>query len=153
MNPTAAARTHSDNLAHPASEGLLQLSAQTLEFAAALPTPARRFSTAYLAALRAAAAVVADRAHPRSVPNRPSSIWVLLADLAPELGEWAQFFAAGAGKRAAADAGLDQVVSRREADDLIRDAAQFLHLARRSVAAKTHWLSPHSPRAVGGSHA
>ncbi len=45
--------------------------------------------------------------------------------VAPELAEWADFFAAGAGRRAAAEAGLN-VVGRREADDLIRQVDQFI---------------------------
>ena len=46
--------------------------------------------------------------------------------VAPELGEWASFFAAGAAKRAAAEAGIPRVVSAREADDLMRAAEQFV---------------------------
>jgi hypothetical protein len=45
--------------------------------------------------------------------------------VAPELEEWAAFFAAGATKRAAAEAGLP-VVGARDADDLIRQAEVFL---------------------------
>jgi hypothetical protein len=48
--------------------------------------------------------------------------------VAPELGEWAGFFAAGAAKRAAAAAGVAHAVTVREADDLLRDAEQFLDL-------------------------
>ena len=50
---------------------------------------------------------------------------MVLPQIAPQLGEWAAFFAAGARKRAAAEAGLD-IVSHREADDLVRDADTFL---------------------------
>ena len=47
------------------------------------------------------------------------------ADL-DQIPRWAAaFFAAGARKRAAAEAGLD-IVSHREADDLVRDADTFL---------------------------
>ena len=46
--------------------------------------------------------------------------------VAPELGEWASYFAAGATKRAAAEAGIPRVVSAREADDLLRAAEQFV---------------------------
>ena len=66
-----------------------------------------------------------SRTRPQSRRGRPVSAWRLLSDVAPELGEWAAFFAAGAGKRAAAEAGRP-VVSQREADDLIRDAERFL---------------------------
>ncbi|MDQ6650641.1 MAG: SAV_6107 family HEPN domain-containing protein, partial [Actinomycetota bacterium] len=82
-----------------------------------------------LAALRTAAAVLAARARP-ALPGtsrgRPASAWVLLAAVAPELGEWAAFFAAGAVKRSAAEAGLPGAVSAREADDLFRDAQTFM---------------------------
>ena len=44
---------------------------------------------------------------PRARGRQQSNAWVLLAEVAPELEEWARFFAAGAAKRAAAEAGLD----------------------------------------------
>ena len=58
--------------------------------------------------------------------RRQKNAWVLLAEVAPELAEWATFFAAGAAKRAAAEAGSTRAVSEREADDLVRDADRFL---------------------------
>lgn len=104
---------------------LLGSSARGLIEAYATPDPARRYATAHLAALRAAAAVLAARAHPVRRQGRIRSVWSLLPGVAPQLQEWAAFFAGGATKRAAADAGL-QVVSQREADDLVRDAESFL---------------------------
>jgi hypothetical protein len=86
-----------------------------------------RYATAHLAALRAAAAVLAARARP--APGRRSrltSVWVLLTLVAPELGEWAEYFAASAGKRAAAEAGIPRVVNARQADDLLRSAESFV---------------------------
>jgi hypothetical protein len=103
---------------------LLGSSARGLIEAYATPDPARRYATAHLAALRAAAAVLAARAHPVR-QGRIRSVWILLPRVAPQLQEWAAFFAGGAGKRAAADAGL-LVVSQREADDLVRDSEAFL---------------------------
>lgn len=103
---------------------LLGSSARGLIEAYATPDPGRRYATAHLAALRAAAAVLAARAHPVR-RGRIRSVWTLLPGVAPQLQEWATFFAGGASKRAAADAGL-QVVSQREADDLVRDAESFL---------------------------
>jgi hypothetical protein len=97
-------------------------------------TPAERYAAAHLAALRAAAAVLAVRTRPATsrtqqrARQRPRSAWVLLSEVAPELAEWAAFFAAGAGKRAAAEAGLPHAVTAREADDLLRDAQTFLAL-------------------------
>jgi hypothetical protein len=46
--------------------------------------------------------------------------------VAPEFDEWATFFAAGAAKRASAEAGIPRVVTTREADDLLRAAEQFV---------------------------
>lgn len=111
------------------ADTLLGLSRRGLLDAAAAMHPADRYAAAHLSALRAAAAVLACRARP--VPaggrrTRPTSAWVLLAAVAPELVEWADFFAAGARKRAAAESGLPAAVSVRDADDLLRDAETFL---------------------------
>ena len=97
--------------------------------AAASAHPCRRYAAAHLAALRCAAAVLAVRAQPAERSGRRlRSAWVLLSRVAPELAEWAAFFAAGAGKRAAAEAGLSHAVTQREADDLVRAAQTFLGL-------------------------
>jgi hypothetical protein len=97
-------------------------------------TPAERYATAHLAALRSAAAVLADRARPNDArARRPTSAWVLLTSVAPELSEWAAYFAAGASKRAAALAGLRTAVTAREADDLLRDARTFLALVETTL--------------------
>jgi hypothetical protein len=87
-----------------------------------------RYSSAHVAALRVAAAVLAVRARPvRSGSRRriQRNAWVLLAEVAPEFGEWATFFAAGASQRAAAEAGLERAVTTREADDLVRAVETF----------------------------
>lgn len=88
--------------------------------------PRQQYALAHLAALRAAAAVLACHARPTR-RRGPRSAWELLALVAPDLSEWAAFFAAGAAKRAAAEAGLGQVTAR-EAADLIREAECFLDL-------------------------
>ena len=64
--------------------------------------------------------------------------WVLLAEVAPELSEWASFFAAGAAKRAAAEAGSTRAVSEREADDLVRDADRFLAVIEQALGLVPH---------------
>jgi len=113
-------------LPHRSPSELLRLARQGLDEAAVTRQDGLRYATAHLAALRAAAAVLAIRAQP--VPgarNRVTSVWALLIRVAPELGEWAGFFAAGAAKRAAAEAGIPRVVSARDADDLLRAAEQF----------------------------
>ena len=117
----------------PARQSALKLLAQArraLEDAAAMERPAERYAATHLAALRGAAAVLAARARPAATrphrSSRPTSAWTLLVRVAPELSEWAGFFAAGAAKRAAAEAGLPRAVTTREADDLLRDAETFL---------------------------
>lgn len=119
---------------------LLALARHGLLEAADAATAAERYAAAHLAALRAAAAVLACRARPAGSArrSRPTSAWVLLAGVAPELAEWAQFFAAGAAKRAAAEAGLAGAVSAREADDLLRDAEQFLLLVEAALDLPGH---------------
>jgi hypothetical protein len=57
----------------------------------------------------------------------------MLAEVAPELAEWAAFFAATEAKRDAIRDGATSVVSVREADDLVRDARAFLRLVERAV--------------------
>ncbi len=105
--------------------------------------PAQRYATAYLAALRAAAALLALRGRPHRGRARPASAWVLLADLAPEMGEWADFFAAGSARRAAILAGSTRGVTQRGADDLVRSAAIFTDLVGDEVAGRgTHRPTP-----------
>ncbi|MEJ5944470.1 SAV_6107 family HEPN domain-containing protein, partial [Pseudokineococcus basanitobsidens] len=52
-------------------------------------------------------------------------VWDVLPRVAPELGEWALLFAAGAPRRAAVEAGRAGAVTARDADDLLRDAETF----------------------------
>jgi SAV_6107-like HEPN len=84
-----------------------------------------RYIAAHLAALRAGTAVLAARARPRSVQG-PCNVWAVLQRIAPELTEWAAFFAATATKRVAIEAGIPRVVTPREADDLLREAEHFV---------------------------
>jgi SAV_6107-like HEPN len=122
---------------HPSAMGLLDQARRGLREAVSFTVPAERYAAAHLAALRSAAAVLAARAHPSDprlrARRRPTSAWVLLTAVAPELGEWAAFFAAGAGKRAAAEAGMTRAVTAREADDLVRDASTFLALVETTL--------------------
>jgi hypothetical protein len=109
-----------------AAYDLLERARRGLAAAETARTPAERYSAAHLAALRCAAAVLAVRARPsrRGLTN----VWHVLPRVAPELTEWAAFFAAGAARRAALDAGRDDAVTAREADDLLRDAQTFAEL-------------------------
>ncbi|GAB2988825.1 SAV_6107 family HEPN domain-containing protein [Nocardioides montaniterrae] len=130
----------------------LMRSAESLSEAVAARDVATRYACAHVSALRAAAALLAARARPEPAKRRPQrNAWVLLMTVAPELEEWARFFAAGAPKRAAAEAGSTYAVTEREADDLVRDADRFLAVIEQSLG-----LTPHVPigerlagRAVG----
>jgi hypothetical protein len=120
--------------APPAALELLAQAERTLRAADAAEDPLERYATAHLAALRTTAAVLAVRGRPEKNPRRRKAIrsaWELLPEMAPELAEWAAYFAAGAGKRAAAEAGLRGAASARDADDLIRNTALFLRLVAR----------------------
>ena len=92
------------------------------------------------AAARLLAPAAKNAAHSVSsgATKRPRNVWSMLPQVAPELTEWAAFFAAGASKRAAAEAGLSRAVTPREADDLLRDADRFLGVIEQSLG-----LAPH----------
>lgn len=126
--------------------------AESLSEAVTTPDIPTRYACAHVAALRAAAALLSARARPATGRRRhQKNAWVLLAEVAPELGEWATFFAAGASKRAAAEAGSSRAATEREANDLVRDADRFLAIVEQSLG-----LTPHEsvsttvvPRAAG----
>ena len=111
----------------PTVLSMLQSARRGLGEAASETSPGARYVTAHLAALRAAAAVVAARGEPKTRRRKPHSVWDLLPQVEPALSEWAAFFAAGAGKRAAAEAGLPRAASAREADDLLRERRHSSH--------------------------
>ena len=115
-----------------AARMLLERSRAGLLQACDARSPGERYVTAHLAALRAAAAVLAVRSRPGG-RGGPRSVWEVMPRIAPELGEWAAFFASTASRRAAIEAGRTDVVSPREADDLLRDAEAFHHLVESSL--------------------
>lgn len=140
--------TMNPHLLPATTHSYLSLAAESLQEAITARDVPTRYACAHVAALRAAAALLAARAQPAPRRRRQKNAWVLLTEIAPELSEWARFFAAGAAKRAAAEAGSTRAVTEREADDLVRDADRFLavvesalglvphaHLDRRLVAA------------------
>lgn len=140
--------TMNPHLLPATTHSYLSLAAESLQEAITARDVPTRYACAHVAALRAAAALLAARAQPAPRRRRQKNAWVLLTEIAPELSEWARFFAAGAAKRAAAEAGSTRAVTDREADDLVRDADRFLavvesalglvphaHLDRRLVAA------------------
>jgi hypothetical protein len=140
---TMTTRTHFDLPA--ATFAYLERSASSLREAITSTDVGMRYAHAHVAALRATAALLAARARPTVTPRRgraQRNAWVLLAEVAPELAEWAAFFAAGAAKRAAAEAGSRRAVTEREADDLVRDADRFLGLVEESLGLDRHLPIP-----------
>ncbi|MFC5644861.1 SAV_6107 family HEPN domain-containing protein [Kitasatospora cinereorecta] len=123
--------------APPAAIDLLRQAHRTLIQARGLEDPLERYATAHLAALRTTAAVLAVRGRPERNPRRRHAIrsaWELLPEVAPELVEWATYFAAGARRRAAAEAGIAGSATARDADDLIRNTALYLRIVERLLA-------------------
>lgn len=122
--------------ASPAALDLLTQAHLGLQEAASLDAPHERYATAHLAALRTAAAVLAVRGRPEPTARRRRRIrsaWEVLPEVAPELAEWSALFAAGAGRRARAEAGISGAATAREADDLLRDTGLFLRLVERML--------------------
>ena len=133
MHPTAPA------FLPAATHSYLDRAAASLREAITSTSVPERYAHAHVAALRATAALLAARAQPAPARRRrQKNAWVLLAEVAPELAEWAAFFASGADKRAAAEAGSRRAVTEREADDLVRDADRFLALVETSLGLTEH---------------
>jgi hypothetical protein len=124
-----------------ATHAYLARAAASLQEAMTTSEIPMRYACAHVAALRATAALLAARATPTLSSRRgrqQKNAWVLLAEIAPELSEWAAFFAAGATKRAAAESGSRRAVTQREADDLVRDADRFLGQVEESLGMTRH---------------
>ena len=110
---------------------LLERSRGGLLLACHSGTAAERYTQAHLAALRAGAALLAARSSPNR-RARPRSVWEVLPTVAPELTEWAVFFASSGRRRLALERGAD-LVTARDADDLVRSAEHFLELVRATL--------------------
>ena len=117
---------------------LLDRSRASLVAACRTGSVSDRFVEAHLAALRAAAALLAARSRP-SRRSRLRSVWEVLPEVAPELTEWAVFFASTAQQRAVLERGA-RVPTTREADDLLRQSETFHSLIRACLG-----LPPTSP--------
>lgn len=117
----------------PTAVALLAQAERGLTEAARQSHPAYRFADAYLCALRAAAALLAVRGRPHRGRAKPTSVWTLLSSVAPEMREWAAFFASCSGDRAAVQAGLIDRIGPRAADDLSRQAGLFIALVHRTI--------------------
>lgn len=110
---------------------LLERSRGGLLLACHSSTAAERYTQAHLSALRAGAALLAARSAPSRRP-RPRSVWEVLPTVAPELTEWAVFFATSGRRRLALERGTETVTAR-DADDLVRAGERFLELVRAAL--------------------
>lgn len=125
-----------------------------LAAAEAAEQPAQRYLLAHLAALRIAAEAMAGRPRRRgalhSLDGTHRNVWAVLPEVAPELGEWAEYFATLQLKRQAIAAGAVALVGDREADDLVRDARAFRAAAELGRRWREPWADAgRSARAVG----
>ncbi len=139
--------------APPAALDLLAKARSGLEEAAVLHEPNERYATAHLAALRTAAAVLAARGRPETNKRRREPIrsaWEVLPETAPELTEWSDLFAAGAERRARAEAGMPGAASAQDADEVLRDAAMFLRLVERLLVRQPVLPQPRREPSGGG---
>lgn len=91
--------------------------------------PADRFLTAYLSALRGAAAVIAQVVPaPASRRRRGTGgAWATMARLAPEFTMWADYFAEFSPLRAAIMSGVSRPMSAERADEFSARVTAFLH--------------------------
>ncbi|XVX18821.1 SAV_6107 family HEPN domain-containing protein [Actinomycetota bacterium] len=106
---------------------LIERSEESLAEASRAQHSAERYLHAQLGALRAAAALVAARSDLGLAQDGPQSLWSLVPALAPELVEWADFFAWSTARRDRISQGRIRVTPR-EADDLLRQAETFVDL-------------------------
>ena len=126
--PSPASPATSRSAAAAATLELLERSRAGLLEACHSRGVAQRHREAQLAAARAAAALLSARPAGGRQPG-PCSPWDLLPAAAPELTEWAEFFAATTSRAE----GARSPATAREADDLLRQAEIFLDLVCRSL--------------------
>ena len=107
-----------------AGADLLRTSLIALDDAYQADDPAGRYVASHVAALRAGAALLAVRARP-SRSSRIRSVWRMVPGIAAELTEWCGYFEAVGRRRVFVEIGREEV-TQRQADDLMRDAEEFL---------------------------
>lgn len=127
------ASSNDTNRVGPAVLALVKAARRGLDEAADETAPGARYVTAHLAALRAAAAIVAARGQSSSGRSTPRSVWEMLPQAEPSFAEWAAFFAASAGRRDAAEAGLPRAATPGDADAMLRDVQTFVTAAETAL--------------------
>ena len=107
---------------------LLSCAGESLAAAHMARSVPERSSGTRLAVLRAAAAVLAVRGRTTGAAG-PVDVWRLLPQVAPELTEWADFFATVLPEGGARPGhGASGPMSVREVDDLLRQGEDFVRL-------------------------
>lgn len=119
--------------APPEAVSLLAQARHGLADAGRERTLAARFAASYLSALRAGAAILAAKGRPHRRAAKPQSTWALLASTAPEVAQWAEYFAARSATHASAQAGITRGIDDAMVDDQRRRAEEFVALAHRVV--------------------
>lgn len=125
LPPVAA---HARGLAPRSTPAMFAQARHELAEAVTASHPYDRYTGAHLAAIKAARTVVDARQMPVAPGRRqrPSTVWDLLYRSAPELADWAAYYAGGATRRAAALAGLPNAVTDAQAAELVRQTEVFL---------------------------
>lgn len=116
----------------PSALDLLARSDAELVAAQLAGSPEDQFVHAHLAALRAGAALLQVTGRPARRPM-PRTVWDMVALVAPELGEWTAFFAAGAAARSAVEAGREGAVDATRAERTLSAAEDFQDAIRASL--------------------
>ncbi|MCE7083142.1 SAV_6107 family HEPN domain-containing protein [Streptomyces sp. ST2-7A] len=136
--------------APPAALDLLAQAERGLEEAETREDPGDAYIAAHMAALRTAAAVLAVHGRPETTARgrrRIRSVWDMLPEIAPELGEWSVLFAASGARRARLEAGIRREVGRDDAEELAKSVGMFLRLVRARIAPQP--VLPRDPNRPG----
>lgn len=106
---------------------LLRRADALLSEAAGTSDPAERFCSAYVGALRGAAAVLAAAEGSGGV-HRPRSrnAWVLMARAETGFAAWADYFAGYSALRADLEAGISRTIASVDADGFYAEVGRFL---------------------------
>lgn len=134
--------------APPAALDLLAQAERGLEAAGVSQDLGDAYVTVHLSALRAAAAVLAVRGRPETTARgrrRIRSVWDVLPEVAPELGEWSVLFSSSAARRARVEAGIRGAVSPADVAELTRAAGMFLRLVQGMLSGQP--VLPRQPEA------
>ncbi|WP_345001901.1 SAV_6107 family HEPN domain-containing protein, partial [Tsukamurella soli] len=116
------------------SLGMLDRADQFLSRAGGAPRPEDQYREIYLAALRGAAAVLAERETGARRGSASRNAWVRLAKVAPAYAEWVSYFTAVSGLVAALEVASGRSVSDGDVAALHARVQTFLNLIEDELA-------------------